>query len=138
MGCLGPGATLSEHLDTLCLYRIQKRRSTIIQCFFRKNSGGAKQIFRGGRRLQLKYIKLKLAKAQGDKTIFGGGGGGGGGNVHDICTVHAQPFHILLIVMAWLSSNRTRPNLSTHTERSPRGDTEILATVRRSSGMLVL
>ena len=51
--------------------------------FFKKTfSGGQTNILRnrGGRRLQLKYIKLKWAKAQG-----GGGGGarpfsGGGGN----------------------------------------------------------
>ena len=48
------------------------------------------------------------------------------------------PFHILLTVMAWLSSNKTRPKQSTQAERSPRGDTEMLFTDRRSSGMLVL
>ena len=50
--------------------------------FFRKNFQGGKPMFReieGGRGLELhvKLFKRKLAKAQGDKTIFRGGGGGG-------------------------------------------------------------
>ena len=63
------------------------------------------------------------------------------GNQIDVLKVTLQtalPFHILLMVMAWLSSKRIRPKPSTQTERLPRGDTEIEVTVRRSSGILVL
>ena len=51
----------------------------VCQCCFRnifRGGGGANQYLRnrGGCRLQLKCIKLKLAKAQTGKTIWGGGG----------------------------------------------------------------
>ena len=53
------------------------------QCFFRNifRGGGQTNISRnrGGHRLQLKSIKLKLTKAQGGQDHFQGGGGGGGG-----------------------------------------------------------
>ena len=53
---------------------------TLSVVFFRKTfQSGQTNIFReieGGRRLQLKYITLKLAKAQGGQDHFRGGGGG--------------------------------------------------------------
>ena len=47
------------------------------QCFFlEKNFGGGANQNREGHRLELKYIKFKLAKAQGEQDHFQGGGGG--------------------------------------------------------------
>ena len=63
---------LYNHVDTPYIY--------MYSVFFRNVfQGGQTNIFRnrGGRRLQLKCIKLKLAKAQGGQDHFRGGGGGG-------------------------------------------------------------